>query len=565
MVNDEYVAAQQAALSSYRQAFLHAIDKSLALEVTERPQSIAEWRGTLVAPEVKAERSVGRVLGLGLGRKRPSAAAPAEAGAVIDGIPVPERPVDLVPSPPDTAQPKGQLLDFIEALKRRRPARSLSKRPQASPRPSELREKLAALPAVEAPPEAPPARPPEQKAKPPSISKPGPGLDGKPKPAPKPAKRSKSAKSTDGQSAPVRVPRVWRSPPRPRAVGGWRLAPRQWHGLLVKLMIGLGIAGLAAAYQESLPGWESRGANVVSSQALDLTQTAQWVAHRGSVVAVADADQGRSVVSVGGDGTLKIWNAGTGVLVRSITLDDGSATALAVDEGRALTGHAGGAIALWDLNRAEKIGSFQWRQAAIGSLAFTGDDAFAVGSPGGIAMFDIRAPSVPMPLVDGQEDQPGQLMAAARHRALLVAGGQDRLFKLWRTQGGSLARAYREPSGSLSALEISPSGRVVASAGSDGGVRLWSASSSRPQRTLRGHDARITALAIASDDRLVASASIDGRIKLWDVRGGRRTRSFRDAGAPVRALAFSADARRLISGDENGRIRVWNTVPPFRD
>ena len=47
---------REAALSSYRPAFLAAIDKALRLEVTERPQSIAEWRGDAAgAPEPKRD------------------------------------------------------------------------------------------------------------------------------------------------------------------------------------------------------------------------------------------------------------------------------------------------------------------------------------------------------------------------------------------------------------------------------------------------------------------------------------------------------------------------------
>ena len=65
MVNDEYVPARAAALSSYRLGFLAAIDKALRLEVGERPQSIAQWREQLLAPEPKRERgrlSLGRAL-----------------------------------------------------------------------------------------------------------------------------------------------------------------------------------------------------------------------------------------------------------------------------------------------------------------------------------------------------------------------------------------------------------------------------------------------------------------------------------------------------------------------
>ena len=51
MVKDELVPARDAALSSYRASFLRAIDRALALNVESRPQSVAAWRGDLLAPE----------------------------------------------------------------------------------------------------------------------------------------------------------------------------------------------------------------------------------------------------------------------------------------------------------------------------------------------------------------------------------------------------------------------------------------------------------------------------------------------------------------------------------
>ena len=135
MVNDEYVPAREAALSSYRPTFLAAIDKALRLEITERPQSIADWRRELLAPEPKREGrlSLGRALQkLRTGEVKSAPAAPepppAAAAPAAD-------PKSLVPAPPDAPQPKGQLLDFIEALRRNRKAAAAKKPAAASPNP----------------------------------------------------------------------------------------------------------------------------------------------------------------------------------------------------------------------------------------------------------------------------------------------------------------------------------------------------------------------------------------------------------------------------------------------
>ena len=92
MVNDEYVPARAVALSSYRPTFLAAIDKSLRLEIGERPQSVAQWREQLLAPEPKRDRgrlSLSRALDrLRTGGSRPQRPPPATArqhGAALAG------------------------------------------------------------------------------------------------------------------------------------------------------------------------------------------------------------------------------------------------------------------------------------------------------------------------------------------------------------------------------------------------------------------------------------------------------------------------------------------------
>jgi WD40 repeat protein len=285
--------------------------------------------------------------------------------------------------------------------------------------------------------------------------------------------------------------------------------------------------------------------------------------HRGAVTGLATADQGRWIVSAGADGTLKVWNSASGALVRAIELDEGPATAIAVDDRRALTGHKGGAIVLWDLERAEKLGVFRHQQAPISALTFTGDaDHFAAASQtNAVALFDIRAPSQPTAVLEGHEG--GQAIASARWSGLLAtAAGADRGIRLWRTDTRTLARNWRGYGERLSALEMAPGGRRLASGSTAGAVRVWSISASRPQRSFKAHEGRVTSLAFAPNDRLLASAGEDGQVKLWDLRSGRAPRVFRAHAGPVRSIAFSAEGRSVLSAGEDGIIRVWNGVAP---
>jgi hypothetical protein len=238
--------------------------------VTERPQSIAEWKATLLAPEPKREK--GR-LGLPGRKPRTARARPEPTPPVTPAtVALPEAdPLSLVPTPPDAPQNKGQLLDFSEALKKNRPSLLPRKTPggQAGKRPPR----------------------PEPEVRPPAAGHQfglgyGPAPDAShsevaspPKPAP-----AVFAKAV------VPVPAARRAPPRPRRMRSWRIAPSQWRSLAFKLL-GVGIASLAVATRtrfrrsrDAAPTW--------SSQSADLTQVPRLTGHR-DAIAMGLADQGR--------------------------------------------------------------------------------------------------------------------------------------------------------------------------------------------------------------------------------------------------------------------------------
>jgi serine/threonine protein kinase len=521
MGNDEYVPAREAALSSYRASFLAAVDKALRLEIRDRPQSIAEWRNTLLAPEPKREGrlSLGDALRrLRTGERKPAAAAAAPAAAPPPSpAPAPEAASVPAPAAAPPAQPKGQLIDFFEAFRKRAAPASKKAAGTSAPQRHE-----------------PPAAPD------------------------KPATAAQGGAAT-AASAARPIPAVLRrAPPRPRRVRKLRLPSRQWRSLAYKLAIGLGIAGLAVAYQNQLPRVEGRGTNVVSSQTADLAPSTRIYGHKGAVTAIAADEQGRSIVSTGADGTLRVWNAGSGALVRTIELDDGPAGALAVDQTRALTGHKTGTIVLWDLEKAEKIATFQHQEAPVTALAFTADPNLfaAAGQAGSVVVLDLRARAAVMPVLDGPEGD-GHVLAGTRSASVLALAGPDRNIRLWRTDTRSLARTWRGQSEAVTALGIAPGGRTVASGGGGGSVRLWSVASSRMQRSFKAHEGRVTSLTFGPGDRMLASAGEDGLVKLWDLRSRRSPRVLRGHAGPVNGVAFSADGRRVLSAGQDGVIRVW--------
>ena len=364
-----------------------------------------------------------------------------------------------------------------------------------------------------------------------------------------------------------------RPAPRPKAIKSRE--PSRLRPLLVKLAIGAGIASAAVAMQNRLPlSIDPKPAQVTSRQASSATSGTQGIAsqpllaaelkgHQGAVQALAVSDDGQLIVSAGADATLKVWNAASGRLVRSLHLGEGQATALSLFGHRALTGHGDGRVVVWDLDRAERLQTYRRNEAAIWSVTFLGSaERFAAASHDWkVAIWDVKAPQAPAHVLEGH-DSAVQALAYAPKTEQLASGGADRTVKLWSLETLDLVRTYKGQKDFVTALAFSGDGKTLAAASLDGAVRLMPAGSSRHNRTLTGHSARVGAVAFSpGDPTRLASASEDGSVRLWDARQGRTQRTLTGLGGPVRTLAFLPDGSRFATAGDDGIVRIWSLGP----
>ena len=115
----------------------------------------------------------------------------------------------------------------------------------------------------------------------------------------------------------------------------------------------------------------------------------------------------------------------------------------------------------------------------------------------------------------------------------------------------------------VTAVAVSPDGRLIASAAADGSVRLWNAASGGPVHTLAGHADSAYAVAFSPDSKRLASTGEDRQVKIWNVATGEElfslrgpdddVRSFR----PVLSVAFDPLGRWIVSSYSDS-TRLWN-------
>jgi WD40 repeat protein len=275
---------------------------------------------------------------------------------------------------------------------------------------------------------------------------------------------------------------------------------------------------------------------------LSHTSYARTLEHDLDVVAVAVAPDGRTLVTGGIDGTLRLWDitdpARSGPIGASLRGHTGYlySVAFAPDGRTVATASADNTVLLWDIGdpaRAHRIGE------PLG------------GHTGGVhaAVFAPRRP-------------------------LLATAGFDHTVLLWDVTDPARPRSTGPPlighDDVVSSVAFTPDGLTMATAGFDGNVVLWDVRDPAAPRMIAGplslHTSTVWTVEFAPDGRTLASGGNDGTLGLWDVtdpaqpRGLPSVRSTRPG--PVYAAAFAPSGRTLATAGADKTVTLWNIADP---
>lgn len=112
-----------------------------------------------------------------------------------------------------------------------------------------------------------------------------------------------------------------------------------------------------------------------------------------------------------------------------------------------------------------------------------------------------------------------------------------------------------------SAVAASPTDSTLAVAYGpfeDGGaVFLYNFNDGKKLRTISA--SHIENLAVSPDGKLLAVASTDGQVALWSLVKGTGVRDYGVSGSGVNDVAFSPDGQRLVAGFVSGELTMFNT------
>jgi WD40 repeat protein len=95
-------------------------------------------------------------------------------------------------------------------------------------------------------------------------------------------------------------------------------------------------------------------------------------------------------------------------------------------------------------------------------------------------------------------------------------------------------------------------------AGSPQAIALVDPATGQVACRLAGHDTGVNALEFSPDGQILATAGLDRTIKFWNVNDGTERGTLKEGVGCVRSISFSPDGNWLAYAGSDFTIKVWN-------
>jgi len=247
-----------------------------------------------------------------------------------------------------------------------------------------------------------------------------------------------------------------------------------------------------------------------------------------------------------------------GVQVKGVEGADINGVTMEKHGERFLTSSDDGSVKLWNAMTGVELAEFKGHENWVWSADFSPDGK------------TIASASRDLTVQRWQANAPSKSTTLSGHRAsvydvawqpqgeAIASSSSDNTIIIWDPASGEAMRTLTGHANRVTAIDFSPDGALLASASRDGNVRIWNWRSGARLATRsiggEGNDVKFS-----KSGTMFAAAAENGRIRIWNTQGYARIADF-NHGARAFAVAFIADDAEIATSGVDPVIRIWSVV-----
>ncbi|MGA1409268.1 MAG: NACHT domain-containing protein [Prochlorotrichaceae cyanobacterium] len=279
---------------------------------------------------------------------------------------------------------------------------------------------------------------------------------------------------------------------------------------------------------------------------------------------------GNKLISGSDDGGVRLWDVETGDRINMLHTHEKAVydVKLIGSKNLAVSSSGDGTIKLWNTQECQEYETLRGHQRAIFSFTVDSQDLKLASSS-----YD---QTIRIWNLDTQEciktlhghTSGIRAITFIPQTSLLVSGGRDCVLRLWNidaADGKECIKVFPEQFSYIWSIAASPDSTLVATGSTtDGAIRFWYINinninaSGLKKEIISAHDDWVFALNFSPSGNLLASAGGDCKIKIWDRHSGECLKVFTGHTESVLSVAFSPNGKILSSGSSDRTIRLWD-------
>ena len=296
------------------------------------------------------------------------------------------------------------------------------------------------------------------------------------------------------------------------------------------------------------------------------------------VVGVAFSADGKLLAAGYGDGSVRLWDPGTGQAVGApLPVDNGleggvSGVAFSPDGKLLATADAAGYVRLWNPATGKAVGpalpADTGPVGGVNEVVFSPDGKLlaTAGADHTVRLWNLATHrAVGAPLLAGTSPRGAGVFGVAfsPDGKLLAAVDRAGYVRLWNpaTRLAVGAPFLAATNDGVNGVAFSPDGKQLATAEADGTIRLWDPATRQAVGApfLAATSGGVNGVAFSPDGKQLAAADGDGTIRLWSPATRQAPRApLPGVTGGVNGVAFSPDGKQLATAGGDGTVRTWN-------